>query len=118
MAAIVCEPWHFAPLPSGSLQSLPKSSLSWCRSRKPRVKSSSRVSAFRPDPDRYGAPDNRAASSVAGVKLIDLTPLVCPDGVCRAVIGDALVFRDYDHLTPTFAATLAPMIERRLPHLG
>ena len=28
MAAMVCEPWHFAPLPSGSLQSLPKSSLS------------------------------------------------------------------------------------------
>jgi len=70
---------------------------------------------FRPDRPHIEAPDNRAAARVKGVNLIDLTPIVCPKGICRAVIGDALVFRDYDHLTPTFAATLAPAIEERLP---
>ena len=73
---------------------------------------------FRPDRAHLESPDNRAAVGVDGVKLIDLTPLVCPRGLCRAVIGDALVFRDYDHLTPTFAATLAPMLDQQLPSLG
>src|SRR5262249_9650270 len=72
----------------------------------------------RPDPAHPQSPDDRAAVAVDGVKLIDLTPLVCPRGLCRAVIGDALVFRDFDHLTPTFAATLAPMLDQRLPSLG
>jgi SGNH domain (fused to AT3 domains) len=73
---------------------------------------------FRPDHAHLEAPDNRAAARLDGVELVDLTPFVCPDGVCRAVIGDALVFRDYDHLTPTFATTLAPLIEQRLPSVG
>ncbi|MQA73244.1 MAG: acyltransferase family protein [Solirubrobacterales bacterium] len=73
---------------------------------------------FRPDRAHLEAPDNHAAARVDGVQLIDLTPLVCPDGLCRAVIGDALVFRDYDHLTPTFAATLAPMLGRQLPTIN
>jgi hypothetical protein len=73
---------------------------------------------FRPDHAHVDAPDNRAVARLGDVKLVDLTPFVCPDGVCRAVIGDALVFRDYDHLTPTFAATLAPAIEDRLPSVG
>jgi peptidoglycan/LPS O-acetylase OafA/YrhL len=76
------------------------------------------VCTFRPDRAHMVAPDNQAVSRVEGAKLIDLTPFVCPQGVCRAVIGDALVFRDFDHLTPTFAATLAPMLEQRLPQTG
>lgn len=58
--------------------------------------------------------DRAAAGRVEGVRLIDLTDVVCPGDLCRAVIGNAVVFRDYDHLTPTFARTLAPIIERRL----
>jgi peptidoglycan/LPS O-acetylase OafA/YrhL len=62
--------------------------------------------------------DARAAKMVRGVRLVDMTPYVCPGGLCRAVIGDAITFRDYDHLTPTFARTLAPMFDRVLPALN
>jgi hypothetical protein len=58
--------------------------------------------------------DRVAAQSVPGVELIDLTPRICPGGVCRVVIDGKLVFRDFDHMTPTFARTLAGPIERRL----
>jgi peptidoglycan/LPS O-acetylase OafA/YrhL len=58
--------------------------------------------------------DRAAAAALPGVRLLDPTPLVCPEGLCRAVIGNAVVFRDYDHLTPTFAATLDRWFERRL----
>jgi peptidoglycan/LPS O-acetylase OafA/YrhL len=61
--------------------------------------------------------DARAARMVGGVRLVDMTRYVCPRNVCRAVIGDAITFRDYDHLTPTFARTLAPMFDRALPSL-
>ena len=61
--------------------------------------------------------DRDVAASVGGVRLIDLTRVICPDGLCRAVIGNAIVYRDYDHMTPTFARTLAPIIERRLGEL-
>jgi hypothetical protein len=60
----------------------------------------------------------RAVKSTPGSKLIDLTSEVCPGGLCRAVIGDALVYRDKSHLTATFARTLAPGLSRRLDRLG
>jgi len=55
-----------------------------------------------------------AAAAEAGVELIDLTPVLCPHGRCKSVIDDKVVFRDFDHMTPTFARTLAAPIERRL----
>lgn len=58
--------------------------------------------------------DRVAAESVRGVELVDMTPEICPDGVCRVVIDGKLVFRDFDHMTPTFARTLADPIERAL----
>src|SRR5581483_559581 len=48
--AICCEPLQPGPSPYESLQSLPYSSLSWCRSRNRRPSSSSRCRAFSPDP--------------------------------------------------------------------
>ena len=62
--------------------------------------------------------DARAVEAVPGTRMIDLIPTICPHGVCRAVIGDMIVFRDYDHMTPTFARTLAPIIRRQLPAVG
>jgi peptidoglycan/LPS O-acetylase OafA/YrhL len=61
--------------------------------------------------------DKLAADRVRGTLVVEPSRVVCPQGICRSVIGDALVFRDYDHLTPTFARTLAPFFERRLPGL-
>jgi peptidoglycan/LPS O-acetylase OafA/YrhL len=46
------------------------------------------------------------------VAFADLTPYVCPDRECPAAIGNILVYRDTSHLTDTYAATLAPVVER------
>jgi len=55
------------------------------------------------------------AARDAGVRLIDPTPVICPDATCPAVIGDALVYRDDNHLTATYARTLAGWLASRLP---
>ena len=60
----------------------------------------------------------RGADAAPGADLIDITAEICPRGLCRAVIGDTLVYRDKSHLTATFARTLAPGLERELERLG
>jgi len=62
--------------------------------------------------------DARAAKAAPGAGLINLTAQICPDDLCRAVIGNALVYRDKSHLTATYARTLAPSIERGLRKAG
>lgn len=62
--------------------------------------------------------DVRAARAVPGAVLIDLVPEVCPRGLCRAVIGDAIVYRDRQHLTATYSRTLRPFIARALRVAG
>ncbi|MGH2939505.1 MAG: acyltransferase family protein [Solirubrobacterales bacterium] len=55
--------------------------------------------------------DVRAAKASPETNLVDFIGDICPGEVCRAVIGNALVYRDKDHLTATFARTLEPMLE-------
>jgi peptidoglycan/LPS O-acetylase OafA/YrhL len=62
--------------------------------------------------------DARAARAAPDTHLIDINPEICPENLCRAVIGNALVYRDKSHLTATFARTLAPGIERALKRAG
>jgi len=61
---------------------------------------------------------DRDAAERAEVRLIDPMPILCRDDRCPAVIGDALVYRDTYHLSATFARTLAPWLEKRLPEIG
>jgi peptidoglycan/LPS O-acetylase OafA/YrhL len=61
--------------------------------------------------------DRRAAEAVDGVKLIEVNDVLCPDDECRAVIGDAVTYRGSNHLTGTFARTLGPVLNSRLPDL-
>lgn len=49
-----------------------------------------------------------AASGLDGVTLLDFTDVFCGAEVCEPVVGGANVYRDQDHLTVTFADTLAP----------
>ncbi|QGG40300.1 acyltransferase family protein [Aeromicrobium yanjiei] len=45
----------------------------------------------------------RAAKQVPGVKILDMSDTICPDGGrCSAVIGNVLVYRQGTHLTKTF----------------
>ncbi len=68
--------------------------------------------------DRSREYDARAARAAPETHLIDVNPEICPDRLCRAVIGNALVYRDKSHLSATFARTLAPRIERDLRKAG
>ena len=49
-----------------------------------------------------------AAAGLDGVTLLDFTDVFCDDAVCAPVVGGANIYRDQDHLTVTFADTLAP----------
>jgi peptidoglycan/LPS O-acetylase OafA/YrhL len=56
--------------------------------------------------------DAVATASAAGadVRLLDLTPMICPGEQCPVVIGHVAVHRAGDHVTATYAATLAPQV--------
>ena len=48
----------------------------------------------------------QAAAKLEGVQLVDFSEYFCADGMCDAVIGNVLVYRD-NHITDSFAKTLA-----------
>ena len=50
-----------------------------------------------------------------GVQLVDLTPWICPDDVCLGVVGNVALYKDDNHLSRTYAATLAPSLAEQLP---
>ncbi|SLM88494.1 acyltransferase family protein [Brachybacterium nesterenkovii] len=54
----------------------------------------------------------------ARIFTIDPVDAFCPDGVCRPVIGNVLVFFDDNHPTRAFETTLAPEVERQLRDQG
>ena len=58
---------------------------------------------------------DRATAAAAGVRFIDPSAWVCPSDPCPPIIGHFLVYREQDHLTAKFAASLAPVLE---PGLG
>jgi peptidoglycan/LPS O-acetylase OafA/YrhL len=64
--------------------------------------------ALQPDPQVAAA--SRTTSK--HVSVVDLTRLLCDARTCPAVVGGALAFKDEDHLTPVFAATLGPYLQR------
>jgi hypothetical protein len=86
------------------------------RSRKPPGPACAlqRKAVLRPDPAAIAV--KRLAS--ARVKLIDMSPYMCSERLCLPVIGGALVHKDLDHLTQTFATTLGPLMSRKVTALG
>ncbi len=67
----------------------------------------------------FGDPAKRAAVAAAvaaaGFEIIDPTPFMC-DGVrCPVIVGNAIAYRDSNHVTATYARFLAPMFEPFLP---
>jgi hypothetical protein len=59
----------------------------------------------------------RAAAKAANATVVDLSDAICPGDPCQAVIGDTIVQRDDHHLTATFSASLAGLLEAALPIL-
>jgi peptidoglycan/LPS O-acetylase OafA/YrhL len=62
--------------------------------------------------------DVRAAERASKTHLVSFIADICPGELCRAVIGNALTYRDKDHLTATFARTLEPMLETDFREAG
>lgn len=65
-----------------------------------------------------GGPAHEAAARHNDkVHLVDLNDAICPRDRCAPVIGGVLVYRDNNHLTATYAATLAPRLATALEGL-
>lgn len=61
-----------------------------------------------PERENASVLQRAAAAAVPGVEVADLTPWICPEGWCPAVLGDVLTYRQGSHLTKTFVETLVP----------
>jgi peptidoglycan/LPS O-acetylase OafA/YrhL len=58
------------------------------------------------------------ASGRPAVATIDLTDTLCDRRSCYPVVGGALTFKDVDHLTTVFAATLGPYLQDAVQRLS
>ncbi|GAB3141676.1 SGNH hydrolase domain-containing protein [Micromonospora sonneratiae] len=61
-----------------------------------------------------GVAQEEAADGLKGVHLVDLNDAICPGDRCAAVIGGVLVYRDTNHLTASYASSLAPRLRAAL----
>jgi hypothetical protein len=58
------------------------------------------------------------AGATPAVRTIDLTDTLCDRRACYPVVGGALTFKDVDHLTTVFAATLGPYLQAAVQSLS
>lgn len=72
------------------------------------------ASAADPNGDAAFHWQERAAARFANVSMLDLNAWVCPNAVCSAERHGLVVFRDSQHLTGSFAASLAPVMAQKL----
>ncbi|MCQ1985337.1 acyltransferase family protein [Arthrobacter sp. zg-Y844] len=59
------------------------------------------------------SPDFPPAEYAGGTSFIDFSDLICPEGLCRPVIGNSYVYLDDNHLTAGFTSSMASEFERR-----
>ncbi len=60
--------------------------------------------------DDAGIAAERAATGDGGGRYADLTDLFCTPDRCPVIVGNTLVFRDDNHVTPEYARLLAPVL--------
>jgi hypothetical protein len=76
-----------------------------------------RAVALERDPAVTAASDGGAAAR-RDVRVVDLTSTLCDRTSCYPVVGGALTFKDVDHLTTVFAATLGPYLQAAVQRLS
>lgn len=54
------------------------------------------------------------AATASGVTLLDLRSVLCPDGTCHAVVGGLIAYADENHLSGSYALSLAGWFAREL----
>lgn len=57
--------------------------------------------------------EHRDGSLPGKLGYLDMTEALCPEGICRPVVGNVLVYLDESHLTKTYARTTADIFERK-----
>ncbi|SDD99257.1 acyltransferase family protein [Nocardioides lianchengensis] len=66
-------------------------------------------------------PEGDVATEMArtddGVGVFDLRPWLCPDDICRAVVGGVITLWDTHHLTATFVRSLRPQVATAVDEL-
>lgn len=55
-----------------------------------------------------------AAARFSNVSALDFNDLICPAGTCQAARNGQIIFRDSQHITASFAATLGDAVAARL----
>lgn len=60
------------------------------------------------------ASENPASAFSDDITVVDFTPWLCPWDMCQATIGNIAVYIDDNHLSRTYARTLAPFLDRIL----
>jgi peptidoglycan/LPS O-acetylase OafA/YrhL len=68
--------------------------------------------------DRWFDPLSQAVRRTPGAHLLDLTSFFCDQDTCPVVIGGVNVYRDDNHVTVTYARTLAPYLYRAIERSG
>lgn len=65
--------------------------------------------------EKLSDPDTVSAffDSLPAVELMDMTDMICPGGICGPVVGNVYVYLDDNHLTNTYAASMASEFDRR-----
>jgi hypothetical protein len=63
--------------------------------------------------DMYQA-EVRAAADIGNVKVIDMSDAICGTDSCATEQGDLVKYRDTDHLTSSYAETLARALQTQL----
>lgn len=73
----------------------------------------SRATALAPDPAAAAASVERDRR----VQVVDLTSYTCDQSLCYPVVGGALVYKDFQHLTEVFSTTIGPYLGRDIARL-
>ncbi|AEV88175.1 acyltransferase 3 [Actinoplanes sp. SE50] len=86
-----------------------------CVARQARLKRINRCG--KPATSALRGPAQRSVlPGLTGVTVVDPDPWLCTD-FCPPVIGNVLAYRDSNHLTTTFAQTVAPLLDAALPRV-
>ena len=59
-------------------------------------------------------PTERLTQKPSNVFFIDLNRYFCTESVCLPAIGNVIIYRDGDHITATYARTLAPSLSQAM----
>ncbi len=58
------------------------------------------------------------ASQFANARVVDFDDVICPGGICRAMVGESIVFRDGLHLSDRYVRSISPIFAQVINNTG